>query len=170
MVVQPDKGRKLYDKPVSIVVIPYSKGVILCEQYFGRLSCGTTADIAREHFPSMFERSANSRAKRFLQDGFPIQNSVAAKRVYDEIGAFVFCIPPRSPNLNPIENVFHLINMEIRKDTIKRNITEKTFTSFSQRERSLIQGIPKRTINRVIDSMEKRIKMVLSANGNRSKY
>ena len=95
------------------------------------------ADIARENFPSMFERSANPRAKRFLQDGFPIQNSVAAKRVYDEIGAFVFCLPPHSPDLNPTENVFHLVNMETRKDTIKRIITEKTFTSFSQRERSL---------------------------------
>ena len=153
-----------------IVAIAYDKGVILCKQYFGRLSGNTMADIAREHFPSMFERSANPREKQFLQDGCPIQNSVAAKRVYDEIGALVFCIPPRSPDLNPIENVFHLVNMEIRKDTIKRNITEETFPSFSQRVKRLIQRIPKRTINHVIDSMDKRIKMVLRAKGNRIKY
>ena len=153
-----------------IVAVAYKKGVILCEQYFGRLSGGTMVDIAREHFPSMFERSANPRAKRFLQDGCLIPNSAAAKRVYNEIGAFVFCIPPRSPNLNPIENVFHLVNMEIRKNTIKRNITEQTFTSFSQRVKSLIQRIPKRTINCVIDSMNKWIKMVLRAKGNRIKY
>ena len=46
-----------------IVAIAYNKGVILCEQYFGRLSGGTMADIAHEHFPSMFERSANPRSK-----------------------------------------------------------------------------------------------------------
>ena len=97
-------------------------------------------------------------------------NSVAAKRVHNEIGAFVFCIPHRSSDLNPIENVFHLINVEIQKDTIKRNITGGTFTSFSQRVKSLIQRIPKRTINCVIDIMDKRIKMVLRAKGNRIKY
>ena len=97
-------------------------------------------------------------------------NSIAAKRVHNEIGAFVFCIPPCSSDLNPIENVFHLINMEIQKDTIKRNITGETFTSFSQRVKSLIQRIPKRTISCVIDSMDKRIKMVLRAKGNRIKY
>ena len=50
-------------------------------------------------------------AKRFVQDGCAIQNSVAMKEVRDEIGAFVFCISPRSPDLNPVENVFHLVNM-----------------------------------------------------------
>ena len=55
-----------------ILAIAYSKGIILREQYFGRLSGATMADIALEHFPSMFERSANPRAKWFLQDGCPI--------------------------------------------------------------------------------------------------
>ena len=90
--------------------------------------------------------------------------------MYDEIGAFIFCILPRSPNLNPIENAFDLVNMEIQKGTIKGNITEETFTLFSQRVKNLIQRIPKRTINRAIDSMGKRIKMVLRAKGNRIKY
>lgn len=58
---------------------------------------------------------------------------------------------------------FHLVNREIRKDTIKRDITERTFTSFSQRVKILIQIIPKRTINCVIDSKDKWIKMVLRA-------
>ena len=46
-----------------IEAIAYNKGVTLCKQYFGRLLGGTMADIAREHFPSMFERSANPRVK-----------------------------------------------------------------------------------------------------------
>ena len=119
----------------------YNKGVIPYEQYFTRLSGGTMVYTTREHFPSMFERSANKGAKPFFQDGCPIQNSVATKRVYDEIEAFVFCISLRSPNLNWIENVFHLVNKEIQKDTIKRNVTEETFTSFSQRVKRLIQKI-----------------------------
>ena len=54
-----------------IVAIANNKGKILSEQYFGRLSGGTMTDIAREHFPSMFERSANPRAKWFLQIQLP---------------------------------------------------------------------------------------------------
>lgn len=54
---------------------------------------------------------STQEAKWFVQDGCPIQNSVAMKEVHDEIRAFVFCIPPRSPDLNPIENVFCLVNM-----------------------------------------------------------
>ena len=80
------------------MAIVYNKGVIMCEQYVGRLSGGTMADVAREHFPSMFESSPNQTAKRFLQDRCPTKNSVTAKRVYNEIRA--------------------LVNMETQKDTI----------------------------------------------------
>ena len=152
-----------------ILAIAYNKGVILWEQYFGRLSGATMTNIAREHFPSMFERSANPRAKWTLQDGCPIENSFAARTEYDEIVAFVFCIPPHRPDLNLIEYIFHLVNMEIRKDTTKRNITEETLISSSQRVNSLVQKIPKRTINHVIDIMDNGIKTALRARDNRIK-
>ena len=127
------------------MAIAYNKVVIPYEQYFTKLSGGTMVYTTREHSPSMFERSANTGAKPFFQDGCPIQNSVATERVYDEVESFVLCITLRSPNVNRIENAFHLVNKEIQKDTIKRNITEETFTSFSQRVKRLIQRIPKRT-------------------------
>ena len=74
-----------------------------------------------------------------------------------------------SPDLNLIESIV-MGNMGIRKDTIKRNITAETFTSFSQRMKILIQTISKRTINCVIGTMEKQIRMVLHAKGNQIKY
>ena len=43
----------------------------------------------------------------FLQDNEPIQNSAKATEPMKAIGAEVVKIPPRSPNLNPIENSFH---------------------------------------------------------------
>ena len=43
----------------------------------------------------------------FVQDGDPSQNSKAAKTALSKIGAVQFSIPPRSPDLNPIENVFN---------------------------------------------------------------
>ena len=153
-----------------MVAIAYNRGVIMCEQYFGRINGEKMAEIANQHFPTMFERSASPRAKRFLQDGCPAQNSVATLRAYETMGATVFRILPRSPDLNPIENVFHLVNMEICRDTIENNITEESFADFSQRVKRIMLSIPVRRINNTIDSMDRRIPMVIRLNGNRTKY
>ena len=152
-----------FRKPHFIVARAYIKGAVPYEQCFSRLSCGTMADIECEHFPSMFERSANTRQKCFLQDGCFIQNLVSANIIYDETGAFLFYIPPRILDLSPVKFFFFFLYTKIRKDTIKRDITERIFTSFSQRVKILIQIITKRTINCAIDSKDKWIKMVLRA-------
>ena len=58
-----------------IVAIAYNKGVILCEQYHGRINGEMFADFILKHFNETFEKSANPRGKFFLQDGDPSQNS-----------------------------------------------------------------------------------------------
>ena len=45
----------------------------------------------------------------FVQDGDPNQNSKAAKTALDKIGAVQFSVPPRSPDLNPNEYVYNLV-------------------------------------------------------------
>ena len=42
----------------------------------------------------------------FLQDGDPSQNSKLSKQALKSIGTTKFDIAPRSPDLNPIENVY----------------------------------------------------------------
>ena len=46
-----------------MAAMAYVKGVIAAEQYHG--------NIAREHFASMFKKTANPRGKLFQQDGDP---------------------------------------------------------------------------------------------------
>ena len=81
----------------------------MCTHYQGRINGPKFANMVREDFSSAFEQSANAVTKRFFQDGDPSQNSAVARRALDEIGAMIFAIPPRSPDLNPIENFFHLL-------------------------------------------------------------
>ena len=50
----------------------------------------------------------------FVQNGDPSQDSKAAKNALDKIGAVQFSIPPRSPDLNPIENAFNLVEKKIK--------------------------------------------------------
>ena len=45
----------------------------------------------------------------FVQDCDVNKNSKAAETALDKIGAVEFSIPPRSPDVNPIENAFNLV-------------------------------------------------------------
>ena len=113
------------------VSIAYGKGVIACDQFFERLTGEKFADYVCEHFPQIFSKSANPIAKRFVQDGDPVQNSAAAKRAFQEIQALMFSIAARSPDLNPIENLFHLVSRQLTKDAIDMEITSENFGQFS---------------------------------------
>ena len=59
-----------------MTAIAYGKGVIAAEQYHRRINAEKFSSSVREHFASMFKKSANPRRKLFLQNGDPSQNSV----------------------------------------------------------------------------------------------
>lgn len=70
------------------------------------------ADFVRRHLPNAFRLSVNPRAKRMIQDGDPSQNSAEARTALQEIGAVIMKIPARSPDLNPIENLFSQVKVK----------------------------------------------------------
>lgn len=152
------------------VSIAYGKGVVSCDQYFHRLKGENFAEYVRLHFPQIFLDSANPTSKRFLQDGDPVQNSAAARRAFQEVGAVTFAIPPRSPDLNPIENLFHLVSKQLGQDAIDKQITSEKFEQFSERVQSTMMNFSKSTIDRIIESMGKRVAMVIEKRGERLKY
>ena len=51
-------------------------------------------------------------------------------------------IPPRSPDLNPIENIFKLVSDALRKQAITSRITTETYEQFKDRVISTIKSIP----------------------------
>ena len=99
------------------VPIACGEGVIACDQFFERLTPEKFADYVREQFPQIFSKSANAVGKYFLQDDDPVQNmySAAAKRAFWEVDAMMFSMLARSPDLNPIENLFHLVSRQLEK-------------------------------------------------------
>ena len=80
------------------VSIAYGEGGRSCDQYFERLTGKTFAEYVRLHFPRIFQKlSANSSAKRFLQDGDPCQHNAITRRALKQVGAFyVFHSTPKS--------------------------------------------------------------------------
>ena len=90
-------------------------------------------------------------------------------RAIDKVNALVFKIPPRSPDLNPIENLFHTLTVRLNNDAFQRNITKETFKELS-RVKETILSVSSEEIDKIIDSMDKRITAILKGKGQRTKY
>jgi len=153
-----------------MVAIAHKEGVVLCQQYTGKLNGQKFADFIKQHFLQTFNRCKNPTVRRFLQDGCPVQNSKKARKAMYDIGAMKFSIPPRSPDFNPIENVFNFIKEELRTQAIEQNIVRENFENFSIRVKHTLENCPASYIDKTIESMPKRIMMVLKARGRRIKY
>ena len=110
-----------------IASIAYGTGFILSEQYQGNMNGEEFAKFIRTHFKSAFERSANPKGKLFLQDGDPSQNSRKAQNAMYAVDAKKFSIPPRSPDANPIENVFNQVKRQLRQEALHQKIGKESF-------------------------------------------
>ena len=153
-----------------MVAIAFGKGVTMCEEYQAVLNGKSFAEFIREYFPPCFQNSANADTRLFLQDGDPSQNSKIAMDALAEINGKKFSIPPRSPDLNPIENIFHLAKRKLKKNAIDQNITHETYQQFVKRVKDTLQSLDTAVIDRTISSMNNRINLVIKAKGQRIKY
>ena len=152
-----------------MVAISYGKGVIICEPY-EKMSGSYFEDFIDRNFNRMFDLADKGPGRIFVQDGDPCQNSAAAKRAMSRTHAELLKLPPRSPDLAPIEKFFHFANNALREEAKLHRITSETFQEFKERVIRTIAGIPLTTVNNLIASMDKRLHDVLLSKGNRLKY
>ena len=80
-------------------------------------------------------------------------------------------IPPRSPDLNPIENVFHMVKANLHKDTTDKTIRKETIQEFRIRvRRKLLSFTGDVTYrNNLTSSMPRRVDVVIKQKGFRTK-
>lgn len=152
------------------VAFAYGKGVVKCKRYEGSIDGAKFAHFVRTEFPSMFKKSPKPQFRVFLQDGDPSQNSAIAKAEMKKLRCSIFTIPARSPDLNPIENMFHLCGKAIRSEAIRKRITKESYAQFCNRVRATVMKFSKDTIDKSIESMPKRIQAVIDSKGARTKY
>lgn len=160
-------GRRLH----VAVAIAYGKGVILKVPY-EKMTGDFFAQFIREHFNITFaEAGPKTNGRRlFIMDNDPCQTSQAAKSALEEIEAEFHEIPARSPDLNPIENIFHLVKRFLENEAISKNITRESFEEFKVRVLRALQSIPIHTIDKTILSMNERIRSIIACKGIRTKY
>jgi hypothetical protein len=152
-----------------MVAISYDKGVVICKTY-DKLDGRYFANFIDENFESMFGTADKSLKRLWLQDGDPSQNSAMARAAMDRANCELLEIPPRSPDLNPIENIFKLVSDALRKQAIRSQNTKETYEEFKNRVVFTIQSLPLEVINNTIASMPNRVKEIIERKGQRLRY
>ena len=78
----------------------------------------------RNHFNICFGKAGPKAYGRrlFLMDNDPSQTRKKSLSALLDIECQPHEIPPRSPDLNPIENVFHLVKTSLEREAINKNM------------------------------------------------
>ena len=153
-----------------MVAISYREGVDLCEQY-DKLDRHYFKDLVKREFGNMFKKANKGDSKLWIQDGDPSQNNALACCSWLALGAKLLSIPPRSQDINPIENFFKPVKDRLTKDAIMNNITWESFTDFSKHVRETILSMDKAVIDKIIEHMNKRIDSIItSKKGGKTKH
>ena len=163
-------GRRVY----VIVAMSYNRGVVLAEKY-EKMTGAFFAEFITRRLPRAFtDARVQSRrgraAKMILMDNDLCQNSVVAREALKGIGASLIKIPARSPDLNPIENIFNNVKRKLETQAINRRITKETYAEFSQRAIKALISCDKNLITQTISTMPKRLMCIVQTEGNRTKY
>ena len=111
-------GKRLH----FLVAIAFNRGVVLAKEY---------EHMSGEYFSGFFKRNlstlftAENQQKWFVMDNDPSQRSKVAKKAINDSGATLFEIPARSPDLNPIENLFHIVKKQLESQAISECIYQE---------------------------------------------
>ena len=160
-------GRRLH----VLAAVAWGKGIILSEVY-DKMNGDFFAQFIKNNFNLCFGKAApKTDGKRlFVMDNDSYQTSKKAMLALTQIECELHRIPPRSPDINPIENVFHLVKKMLQKEAIDQNITKESFDAFKTRVLPCLNTFEIKTIDKTIESMPKRIEEITLSKGKRSKY
>ena len=166
------KGRKVGTRgkvAKFMVAISHGKGVLVCDRY-EKMDANYFSSFIDQNFNTMFVQSGKGSSRLWLQDGDPCQNSKAAREAMGHCHSELLKIPPRSPDLNPIENIFNLASRKLEKDALQQGITRESYDEFCDRVERTICSISQGVIDKTIQSMNGRIADIIRNNGERLKY
>lgn len=120
-------------------------------------------DILESHMLPHF-RSNMPENSLFQHDNDPKHTSRLVRSYLEEANIDVLEWPPQSPDLNPIENLWDLVDREIRKRK------HSNCAQLMDHIRSEWEQIPSNVLESLIDSMPRRLRAVVSNKGFATKY
>lgn len=100
----------------------------------------------------------------FLQDNAPIHNSKICKKFLENEKIKIIQIPPNSPDLNPIENLWKEINTMCKERECKNE------NELFEVVKDAWEQIDKKYLESLVQSMPQRIQAVIKEKGRCTKY
>ena len=154
-----------------MVAVAYGKGVMLCQPYEKLNGC-FFVQLIRQHFNITFAKAGpKAQSKRiFVMDNDPSQTSKKAMEALHDIEAELHRLPSRSQDLNPPENIFHLVKMNLEKEALKQKITNESFEEFRERVFNSFQHIDTEIVDKTTESLPRRIDKIIALSGGSTKY
>ena len=128
------------------------------------------AGFIRRSFKKIMRKSCNPADNLFVQDDDSSQNSKAAAKEWQKRKTKLLSIPPHTPDINPIENMFNLIDRIPKNDAIEQNIIQETYEQFSTRVQNTLENYPIAEIDKIINTMPKIMHQIINCNGGRLRY
>ena len=156
-------GAIRYNKLSKLVIFPEKEGE-------GKLDAKEYCDeiIDKELFNFWRDGMEELGDLLIMEDGAPYHKGVASRRrsEYGWVSWGPGIWPSNSPDLNPIEHVWHILRNNIRK-RVPRVTTKEDLISALQEEWERLDVIK---VNRLILSMPKRLHAVIQAKGRTTGY
>ena len=116
-----------------MVAVSHSK----CYPYKRRIDVEKVGKFIEEQFSHIFCKGKNKEVSCFSKLVIHTKISKVSREAVEVVGCCLFKIPAHSPDLNLIENIFHL-----REDTVSRNLTKESFRQSSKRITQTVLAFP----------------------------
>jgi hypothetical protein len=148
------------------------KGPLVALEYPGGKGGGMTSDRYRDQvlegpFMDFYEQLTHERMYvEFQQDGASMHRLGATSTWLATHSVRTFQHPPNSPDLNPIEGVWHELKKRIRAHRPIPTTVEKLKAACNQ----VWEDLDIEDINKYVRSMPARVSAVLEAKGGHTRY
>lgn len=137
---------------------PNDRGGMTARQY-----CN---EVLEPHFIPYWNRIQGTQHKlQFMQDRSGPHRAGYTAKLLAKHNIAIFPWIASSPDLNPIENAWRILKQRLRKRFRRRGLRPRSQRELIQAAQEEWEAIPQEMLDRLVDSMPERIKMVLKAKG-----